>query len=160
MPDLAQGYSANVVLNAGESVRVSTSGQATVASAYGAPAGTTTVTSSSQLFGPYSVPVKLRVTAVTGTANYAQPVLVPATVDPSTGQLAPPASVSGAGNGGDGTVSVNNRDGQGRVISYTQAGVTYTVTYGPYGVATESGGGYIWTYNYDAAGNLTSVTKA
>jgi hypothetical protein len=81
--------------------------------------------------------------------------------DPSTSQqYAGDSPVSGAGNGGDGTVSVNNRDGQGRVISYTQAGVTYTVTYGPYGVATESGGGYIWTYNYDAIGNLTGVTKA
>lgn len=99
MPDLAQGYSADVVLNAGDSVRVSTTGQATVTSAYGAPAGTTTLNASTQLFGPYQVNAKLRITSVTGTANYASPTAVPATVDPSTGLLNPPASVSVDGNG-------------------------------------------------------------
>lgn len=92
MPDLAQGYSADIVLNAGDSVRVSTTGQATVTSAYGAPAGTTTLNANTQLFGPYGVPAKLRVTAVSGAANYASPTLVPATVDPSTGQFSPPVS--------------------------------------------------------------------
>jgi len=98
MPDLAQGYSANVVLNAGESVRVSTTGQATVTSAYGAPTGTTTINASSQTFGPYQVPAKLRVTAVSGTANYAQPTQVPVTVDQSTNTVLPPGAVSGAGS--------------------------------------------------------------
>jgi len=97
MPDLAQGYSANVVLNAGESVRVSTTGQATVTSAYGAPTGTTTLNATSQTFGPYQVPAKLRVTAVSGTANYAQPTQVPVTVDQSTNTVLPPGAVSGAG---------------------------------------------------------------
>lgn len=95
MPDLAQGNFANVILSPGDSVRVSTSGQATVSAEYGAPAGTTTINANTQLFGPYGVPAKLRVTAVSGAANYASPTLVPATVDPSTGQLSPP--VSGAG---------------------------------------------------------------
>ncbi|MFG6441121.1 SGNH/GDSL hydrolase family protein [Roseateles sp. LKC17W] len=96
MPDLAQGYSADIVLAANESVRVRTSGQVTVTSAYGAPAGTTTLNANTQLFGPYGVPAKLRVTAVSGAANYAQPTQVPVTADPATGEFTPP--VSGAWN--------------------------------------------------------------
>jgi hypothetical protein len=57
-----------------------------------------------------------------------------------------------------GDVIVNSRDGMGRVVSYTLGGTTYTVTYGPFGVATESGGGQILTYNYSAAGLLNSTT--
>lgn len=69
------------------------------------------------------------------------------------------ALVSGAGNS-DADITVNNRDGQGRVTSYTQGGVTYTVTYTPAGnVNTVSGGAKITTYSYDASGLLTgSVT--
>jgi hypothetical protein len=89
MADLSQGNFANVFLQPGESLRVSTGGQATVASAFGAPAGTTTINANSQLFGPYAVPAKLRVTAVSGSCTYGAPVLVPAQVDASTGQLAP-----------------------------------------------------------------------
>lgn len=59
-----------------------------------------------------------------------------------------------------GDVIVNNRDGLGRATSYTQGGVTYTVTYGNFGIATVSGGGTVQTYNYDASGLLTSVTTA
>ena len=61
---------------------------------------------------------------------------------------------------GDGTVTVNARDGQGRVTSYTDATGTYTVTYGSFGPATVSGNGKITTYNYSAAGVLLSVTTA
>ncbi len=154
MPDLAQGYSANIVLNAGDSVRVSTTGQATVTSAYGAPAGTTTLTANTQTFGSYQVPAKLRLTAVSGSCNYAQPVQVPVTVDQSTGAVNPPGAVSGAGD-----VTVNNRDGAGRVTSYAEGGVTFTVTYTAAGnVNTVSGGGRITTYSYDASGQLTGST--
>lgn len=104
MPDLAQGYSADIVLNANESVRVRTSGQVTVTSAYGAPAGTTTLNANTQLFGPYGVPAKLRVTAVSGTANYAQPTQVPVTANPATGEFTPP--VSGARNSVGGLLSL------------------------------------------------------
>ncbi len=74
-------------------------------------------------------------------------------------QSAAGAPVSGAGNS-DADITVNNRDGQGRVTSYTQGGVTYTVTYTPAGnVNTVSGGAKITTYSYDASGLLTgSVT--
>ena len=98
MSDLAQGYTADVVLQPGDSVRVSTVGQATVRSAYGAPAGTTTLNANTQTFGPYGVPAKLTITAVSGTANYAQPTQVPVTYDPSTGVVSSPGAVSGAGN--------------------------------------------------------------
>lgn len=97
MSDLAQGYSANIVLNAGDSVRISTTGQATVAGVYGAPAGPTTLNATSQTFGPYQVPAKLRLTSVSGTANYASPTQVPVTVDQSSGAVNPPGAVSGAG---------------------------------------------------------------
>lgn len=85
MPDLSQGSSADVVLDASQSVRVSTTGQATVTSAYGAPNGTTTLNANTQLFGPYGVPAKLRITAVTGGASYFQPVATPVALDPATG---------------------------------------------------------------------------
>jgi hypothetical protein len=70
MSDLSQGSFAQIVLKVGESVRVTTSGSATVTSAYGAPDGTTTVTANSVPFGPYGVPAKLRVTAVAGACSY------------------------------------------------------------------------------------------
>ena len=142
MSDLAQGYSANVVLNAGDSVRVSTTGQATVAAVYGAPTGTTTINASSQTFGPYQVPAKLRVTAVSGTANYAQPTQVPVTVDQSTGVVNPAGAVSGAAISsitysggrvtalaGPGYSDTIGYDGSGRVSTYTSNGATKTVTY-------------------------------
>ena len=59
-----------------------------------------------------------------------------------------------------GDVIVNSRNGLGQATSYTQGGVTYTVTYGNFGPATVSGGGTVTTYNYSAAGQLTSVTTA
>lgn len=89
MADLSQGYSANVVLNAGDTLRVSTAGQATVESKYGAPAGTTTVNANSVSFGPYSAPAKLRVTAVSGSCSYWVPadLRTNVTQDNSTLQL-------------------------------------------------------------------------
>lgn len=70
MADLSSGYHANIVLNPGDVCRVTTGGVATVVSAYGAPAGTTTVTASTQDFGPYLVNAKLRVNSVSGVASY------------------------------------------------------------------------------------------
>ncbi len=70
MSDLSFGAHANVFLQPGEILRVSTSGEATVVAAYGAPDGTTTITAGTQDFGPYGVPAKLRVTAVSGRADY------------------------------------------------------------------------------------------
>ena len=55
---------------------------------------------------------------------------------------------------------VNSRDALGRWISASWAGITWTRTYGPNGVATESGNGTTKTYNYDASGKLTSTTVA
>lgn len=86
MADLSQGSHANLILEPGDVFRVSTSGVATVLSIYGAPAGTTTLTARSQDFGPYSVPAKLRVDALTGAASYAELVEVaPAILRDSTG---------------------------------------------------------------------------
>jgi hypothetical protein len=64
--------------------------------------------------------------------------------------------VSAAGN-----LTINSRDGLGRVTSYTDnSGTTYTVTYGNFGPATISGGGNIRTYNYNAQGLCTGYTGA
>lgn len=70
MADLSQGNHANLILNPGEAYRISTVGVATVEVIYGAPAGTTTVTASTQDFGPYLASVKLKVTATSGQASY------------------------------------------------------------------------------------------
>lgn len=70
MADISQGNRAELILNPGDVYRVSTGGVATVESAYGAPAGTTTVTAASQDFGPYLANAKLIVRAVTGSASY------------------------------------------------------------------------------------------
>lgn len=65
--------------------------------------------------------------------------------------------VSGAGN-----LTVNNRDGMGRVTGFTEmlSGVTFTVVYGQFGPTTQSGGGIIRSYNRDASGLITSVVDA
>ena len=70
MADISQGNRAELILNPGDVYRVSTGGTATVEAVYGAPAGTTTVTASSQDFGPYGANAKLIVRAVTGSCGY------------------------------------------------------------------------------------------
>ena len=70
MADISQGNRAELILNPGDVYRVSTGGSATVEAVYGAPAGTTTVTASTQDFGPYAANAKLIVRAVTGSASY------------------------------------------------------------------------------------------
>lgn len=57
-------------------------------------------------------------------------------------------------------VSVDQRDTSGRWTLCTYRGVQYTATYGKFGFSTIAAGGYVWTYNYDAAGRLTSITRA
>ena len=60
-----------------------------------------------------------------------------------------------------GDVTVNSRDGNGRVSGYTLGGTSYTVTYNAFGLpATVSGGGQIQTYTYDASGLLVSTATA
>lgn len=70
MADISQGNRAELILNPGDVYRVSTGGVATVEAVYGAPAGTTTVTASTQDFGPYAANAKLIVLAVTGSCSY------------------------------------------------------------------------------------------
>jgi len=74
MADLTSpGSKGEVVLTAGQKVRVSTGGVATVKSDYGAPSGTTTLTAQSQDFGPYGVQAKLTITHTSGAAtSYSQ----------------------------------------------------------------------------------------
>lgn len=71
MADISQGSHADIVLSPSDVFRVSTGGTATVVSNYGAPAGTTTLTAQAQDFGPYLVPAKLQVNAVSGGLSYA-----------------------------------------------------------------------------------------
>lgn len=77
MADIAQGNRAELILNPGDVYRVSTGGSATVEAVYGAPAGTTTVTASTQDFGPYAANAKLIVRAVSGPASYSINQAVP-----------------------------------------------------------------------------------
>lgn len=67
---LASGNSANIVLESNESLRVTTGGSAKIEPQYGAPAGDTTVTAATQTFGPYGVPAKLILRALSGSADY------------------------------------------------------------------------------------------
>lgn len=57
-------------------------------------------------------------------------------------------------------IVVNTRDGLSRVTSYAQNGITYTVTYGDFGVSTISGGGVTRTVARDSSGLITGVTDA
>lgn len=69
---------AKIQLAAGDQVRIVTSGQCTVQGLTGAPEGTTTLTASSQDFGPYGVAAVLLVTCVSGSTDYSlvdEPVL-------------------------------------------------------------------------------------
>lgn len=98
MSDLAQGYSASLILNPGDSYRVSTTGTATVQIAYGGPSGTTTLTAQSRDFGPYDAHAKLEVVAVSGTCSYSLLAAIPVTkVDGRYSDPALQSLVSGAG---------------------------------------------------------------
>ena len=77
MADISQGNRAELILNPGDVYRVSTGGSATVEAVYGAPTGTTTVTASTQDFGPYYANAKLIVRAVSGPASYSINQAVP-----------------------------------------------------------------------------------
>lgn len=70
MPDIAKGAHADIVLNPGQMLRVSSSSTATVRNESGTPPTTTTVTANTQDFGPYAALAKLVVTAVGGRARY------------------------------------------------------------------------------------------
>lgn len=100
MTDLAQGNRAKLVINVGETYRVSTAGVATVTPAYGAPAGTVTITASYQDFGPYSVPAKIDVLATSGVASYTllikQPMELEPTIPPTLSGASAEAVVSAA----------------------------------------------------------------
>ena len=99
MSDLSQSQTASLVLNPGDTYRISTGGTATVKAIYGAPAGTTTITANFATFGPYDAPAKLDVTAVSGTASYSLLAAIPVTkVDGKFSDPALQALVSGDGN--------------------------------------------------------------
>ncbi len=70
MSDLASGSHANLILAPGDVYRVGTGGTATVQGLYGAPSTTTTLNASTQDFGPFAAPAKLKLTAVSGAASY------------------------------------------------------------------------------------------
>lgn len=70
MADLAQGYHANIVLQANERLRVEADGAGTVEVIYGGPAGTTALNGESQTFGAYGVPAKLKLTTTSGNMSY------------------------------------------------------------------------------------------
>lgn len=84
MAELSLGASGNVFIDAGQIVRVSTSGVATVVMQYGGPAGTDTITANTRDYGPYGVPAKIRITATSGTVTYREldetPTFTPAQV--------------------------------------------------------------------------------
>lgn len=69
MTVIAKWAHADVVLSPGQVLRVSTASSATVKSEFGATVGATTVSASTQDFGPFAVPTKLSVAAVGGRAQ-------------------------------------------------------------------------------------------
>lgn len=121
MSDLAQGYSASLILSPGEAYRVSTGGVATVTPAYGAPVVTTTITAQSLQFGPYGAHAKLEVVAVTGKASYGLVQKYVVEYDPETGLQSAGGTplVSGAGIV-IGTAAPNNADGRPDDTIYIQ----------------------------------------
>jgi hypothetical protein len=145
MPQLRQGDQALTVMpDAGSSAIVRTyprlvGGESTSQVALGA--------GQSQRFLATPTSSRFAIEVTAGTVQYATSLFEDAGWDGSTF----PALVSG-----DGDITVNNRDSQGRVTSYAQSGVTYTVTYTTAGnVNTVAGNGKITTYSYDASGLLT-----
>ena len=98
MPDIAKGSKADVVLNPGQVLRVSSATTATVKSELGAPAGTTTVSANTQDFGPYAVLAKLAVTAVGGNASHSlvapdRRVVVTSTLAPDSNDGRPDGTI-------------------------------------------------------------------
>lgn len=99
MASLDSTERAKVALAAGESLIVTTTGQCTVQGLSGAPSSTTTLTASSQTFGPYGVAAVLLVTNVSGRTDY---VADNATFPLNRAEKASfNALVSGAGNTGN-----------------------------------------------------------
>lgn len=110
MADLSFGASANVFIAAGQAVRVSTGGVATVQMLYGGPGGTDTITANTRDYGPYGVPAKIRITATSGTVNYRE-----MDEDPGFSQSEASALrglVSGAGKIAVGIFGQSNERGQ------------------------------------------------
>lgn len=50
------------------------------------------------------------------------------------------------------------RNALGQITAYTQGGVSYTVTYGSFGIAAITGGGFTLTQNYATNGIPSGVT--
>jgi len=71
MPTLSPGITASIALEPNDSYTISSvGGSATVKGIYGAPSTTTTLTSNSQVFGPYGVHAKLDIACLSGVTNY------------------------------------------------------------------------------------------
>ncbi len=142
MADLAQGYRADIILNAGDVVRIGTTGTATVTPAYGAPSGVTTLTAQTREFGPYSVPAKLVLIAVSGSASYSkreqtasgEPVSVTGTPEP--GQvLARVVAPGWIDSGGNWTQDGSNISGAtGTKIYLTGSHSAKDISYKPGGI--------------------------
>ncbi len=81
----------------------------------------------------------------------------------SVGIQGPPQfSVADSPLTANGTIIIDNTpatnlgyDGSNRLVSYTQNGISYALTYGLYGIATKVGGGRTITYQYNGSGQLT-----
>ena len=96
---------AKVQLSAGDQVRIVTPGRCAVQGLSGSPLTTTTLTATSQDFGPYGVPAVLLVTCLSGSADYsllgdsvaltdAQEAAIQTQLSGPAGRAASPAAIS------------------------------------------------------------------
>lgn len=149
MASLDSTERAKVALAAGESLIVTTTGQCTVQGLSGAPSSTTTLTASSQTFGPYGVAAVLLVTNVSGRTDYV--------ADNATFTLSRTEKAAFNGLVSGGGISAAAIDGSSRLSSITKAGVTYSVGYPNSTQVVISGGGKTRTLTLDASGRLSSI---
>jgi hypothetical protein len=84
--------------------------------------------------------------------------VVKATTNPLTGGVdslsGPSGPVMALG------ATIDQRDAMGRVTQYTTSGVSFSVTYGDYGIVAITGGGMTRAISYNSAGQITGVSNA
>ena len=90
-------------------------------------------------YGPFPVPGTVTIAVTAGNATY--------TVTGALGNF----NYDGITN------PVSRNATTGAITAYTQGGTSFTVTYGSFGVATITGGGFTLTQNYTTAGIPSGV---
>lgn len=82
MPTISYPQEAKIIIQPGESFRVTAAGTAQVKTIFGAPDGTVTITAGTQTFGPYMTEAKFELKATAGQVEYYEVIDTPATLPP------------------------------------------------------------------------------